>query len=513
MIFLGGISFTMKTILNHIVRLKYLLCLLAFFSILTTFFSIAANQYLGNLTSYVTTSGLRGSFQLVIETLVLYMIFYLFYQFVYKGCVTRIDITTYQSLSEKLARKMMHLPILDHYLQHSDDTYTLLSSDVGTVQETMSEIVPEIIYQTFRLGLTLIYIGIANIPILIGYLMAVITSLVIQILIGKLVQKASVDSKQSEIALHDAINDSLDNRLIIKTYQAQDYNDNHLNQKISDFQEKQVHMERVAMPVKIFGLFLGLFPILVVCILGIYFLSHDMIVSNTFFTIYYLCSAIVVDQMHYTDTVTSYFENKPSMMRIADFLNHEIAEPDMHYGDVLQLENVTYTYPETSSPALKDINIVIHKSEKVGITGESGSGKSTLIKLLAGYDSPQTGSITTMQCAYTQQFPYIFEDTLQNNLTCWNSSISQEEIQKVIQDCKLEDVVSSLPQGLNTVLKSNGSNLSGGQKQRIAVARTLLSHQNLMFFDESLSGCDALTATEVLSNIVKHYPEKTILFA
>ena len=153
----------------------------------------------------------------------------------------------------------------------------------------------------------------------------------------------------------------------------------------------------------------------------------------------------------------------------------------------VRMEQVTYTYPGAASPALRLQSLTLRRGEKVALVGRSGSGKSTVARLLYRYDDSYSGRIAADGIplrelrreswygltAMIPQTPFLFADTLQNNI-CLYHPYPAEEVQRAVRLAGLEEYIVSLPEGLNTPVQDGGRGLSGGQLQRIAIARALV---------------------------------------
>jgi ATP-binding cassette subfamily C protein len=113
---------------------------------------------------------------------------------------------------------------------------------------------------------------------------------------------------------------------------------------------------------------------------------------------------------------------------------------------------------------------------------------------------------------YVPQEMILFHDTIYNNVTLGDPSLSSDDVQKALKDAECWDFVSSLPQGVDTVIGERGGKLSGGQRQRIAVARALVRKPTLLILDEVTSSLDPKTAKE-LCNTLKRLRSRTTILA
>ena len=192
----------------------------------------------------------------------------------------------------------------------------------------------------------------------------------------------------------------------------------------------------------------------------------------------------------------------------------EQGEPIGHI-DSIQCETVRFAYPNTAEPVLKDASLTVDAAQKVALVGESGCGKSTLAKLLFQYYPDYSGDIlfngrqvrtldrTALyrRVGYIAQTAYLFHDTIRNNI-CLHEDFPDEQLAHAIAAAGLTDWVTSLPDGLDTVISENGKNLSGGQRQRIGIARLALRSYDLIIADEITASLDPDTSQQVMENLI-----------
>lgn len=196
-------------------------------------------------------------------------------------------------------------------------------------------------------------------------------------------------------------------------------------------------------------------------------------------------------------------------------------------NDTLQFEQVQFKYPNDGSE-LTGINLRLTGNQKIGIIGMSGAGKTTLINLLSGFLAPTAGKITIQgqqvdtlnlkdwqeQILYIPQTPYIFDDTLKNNVAFYTPDVSLDKIKEAIHVVGLDQLVAELPDGLETMIGSGHRALSGGQAQRIALARAFLDPtRRVMIFDEPTAHLDIETELELKERMLPLMDQRLVFFA
>ena len=169
----------------------------------------------------------------------------------------------------------------------------------------------------------------------------------------------------------------------------------------------------------------------------------------------------------------------------------------------LALDNVSFSYAHGERAVVDGCSLRLEAGRKYAIIGQSGCGKSTLLGLLSGRLTPTSGTLlvdgrddTMPDAAFIHQNVFLFDDSLRENV-CLGTTFPDGRVNEAVRLAGLDDVVSALPEGLDTPVQENGSRLSGGERQRVAIARALLHGKQLLLVDEATSALDRAAAARI----------------
>ena len=193
----------------------------------------------------------------------------------------------------------------------------------------------------------------------------------------------------------------------------------------------------------------------------------------------------------------------------------------------IKLKNISYSYPNSKTNVLNDINLELRKGESIGVIGPSGSGKTSLIDIILGLLKPVNGEIILngkpldkiknewiKMLAYIPQESLMINAALSSNIklaeVC-ESDANNDLIQNSIAQAQLSKVVDNLPDGIFTNVGESGVRFSGGQRQRIALARAIFHSRDVLVFDEATSALDSETEAEVVNEITRMKGLKTMI--
>lgn len=209
--------------------------------------------------------------------------------------------------------------------------------------------------------------------------------------------------------------------------------------------------------------------------------------------------------------------------RVDDVLDHT-PEPGLGHAGTdasatgpssLTFDRVSFGYARGGPPLIEDFSLTLEAGHRVALVGGSGSGKSTLARLAAGLYRPTSGEVLfdgkprdewprealARAVAYVDQDVVLFEGSVRDNLTLWDSDVTDEAILRAARDAGIEGEIGSRPGGLGAPLEEGARNLSGGQRQRLEIARALARDPSILILDEATSALDPTTEAIVEANL------------
>jgi ATP-binding cassette, subfamily B, multidrug efflux pump len=438
-------------------------------------------------------------------------------------------------LKQNIFQHLLQLEPSYFAINTSGDLMNRATSDVDSIRRLLGFAVLSLINTFFAYSLTLPVMLSINIKLsLMAVAVYPVMLLVVQLFSDQLRdQQREVQENLSDLS--ELIQEDMSGMALIKIY-GQEENErrafNQKNQKLLSSNLKLARTRNLLFPI-IEGI--SYFSFLILLWLGSGAIERGEITIGDFVALILFVERLVFPTALLGFTITTYQRGEVSVDRVESILNVEPKIKDYSNSVSLtkeqikgqiKVENLTYTYPGTNQPALKEVNFAINPGETVAIVGPIGSGKSTLANaiprlldisdghvFLDNYDITQIKLENLRSAiAYVPQDSFLFSTTVQNNIRYGDPLMEQPQVETVAKQAQIHGEILTFPHEYETLVGERGITLSGGQRQRTALARALLVDAPVLILDDALSSVDNQTATYILKNLSQGTQKKTVLF-
>ena len=431
-------------------------------------------------------------------------------------------------LRERAFNNLMNLPLAYFYRQKIGNIVATLytsSNNSGGLIENAALMIMGIVFCMVYIILNLL-ISLPLTAIACGVSVTLYLLIIPRFRIGFI---QGTEEKQITDRISSFIMDKFAGIKTLKSFNKEDMHKGEFNALARAFRGLQIKIQnnRILADMCLEPLVTVMIIVLLIASVTIFHLSMAAII-----TFFYIFSRIIPKLKQINGNYLQIMNMLPHFSKIHSLIRYDDKKylPD---GDckVEQIEkgilfkNVSFRYPGAKSSALKNINLFIEKNKTTALVGVSGGGKTTLVDLLIRHHDPSDGLIyvdnkdlRNVRCndwhhliAMVEQDPYLFNDTIYNNIRYGKIGTGMEEVQHAAKLANAYDFIEQLPLKYETVVGERGIKLSGGQKQRIALARALIKDPAILVLDEATSSLDTESEKFIQESIEKFSNSKTIV--
>jgi ATP-binding cassette subfamily C protein LapB len=356
--------------------------------------------------------------------------------------------------------------------------------------------------------------------------------LIYALIIRKPLEKSIESTHEASARKNGILIESLHNIETIKTQGMSGQVQWQWEESVGEIAKKSLHSRLLSASVPTITGLLVQFTTVFIVIYGVFMIKDLELTMGGLIGIVILAGRTVAPMGQVAALLTNYSDAKSAY----DVINSITSQPmerlsDQHFIErdtfrgKIEFRNVTFSYPESEMPALKDVSFTILPGEHVGIIGRIGSGKSTIEKLILKLYDPDEGSILIDDVdiaqidpsrlrkfiGYVSQDITLFRGTVKENILHRAPTQSDERLLEVAYLSGVDEFIKRHPLGYNMPIGERGQGLSGGQRQSIGIARALISGAPLMLLDEPTNALDQLSESELMGHFSEAFSGKTLI--
>ena len=446
------------------------------------------------------------------------------------NCLVNIEQARFSQNVDKLIRKDIATELSrSNYATFHKQTVSTYSSwltnDITTINNFGITDFLMIVRQVFEIIFGMLTLAYFNFSLVITVVVLTIIMGIVPNLFSKILSKKSLEYTHANERLVNTINDILNGFNTLFLANLPQTIVKKINKSSDDVKKHTVQYAKAAGVTQ--AITNGLAFISQVIILGQtgWLILHNLTPVGTISGAQFFASTIFAELSGISFNWQEFKSVKPIMQKFKSGFdkkpNNQIVK-NLELGNI-KFSNISYKYSKNDKPLFQNLNLNFQLNNKYILIGDSAAGKSTLLNLIAGLLRNYSGDIKIDNISYSaisdnnlhekisylQQDPYIFSASLKWNLTL-GKKIPDAKVNSVIHECGLEDMISKLPNGLETVLNDQGKQLSGGQKQRISFAREILRDTPIYLLDEATSALDK-SASVKLEKAILSKKNKTVI--
>lgn len=433
-------------------------------------------------------------------------------------------------LRNQIFNKLQELPIAFFNQNKAGDLISRINNDTDKINQFFSQSLIQFFGNIFIMAGAAIFLLSLNIQLGAATLAPAAALLIITLILSSWIKKKNLGSAQSLGSLSSEIQESLNNFKVIIAFNRRDYFKKRF-QEVNNQNYSAALGAGIANNTftPIYGLASNIGQLIVLA----YGIS---LISSGQFTIGLLISFLAYANNFYTplrqlaalwasfQTALASWDRVHEILIMETNLQTLPESSDKESSALIEFRDVSFRYPE-GKEVLHNINLRLEAGKTYALVGPTGGGKTTTASLMARLYDPTSGSVfldgkniqsypaaeRTKKIGFILQEPVLFTGTVRENILYGNEeyvSHSNQELETIISNAKLEKILERFDEGLETKLTATGDTVSLGQKQLIAFMRAVLRNPSLLILDEATANIDTVTE-QLLEEILRNLPSET----
>lgn len=446
---------------------------------------------------------------------------------------------TSTNIRREAFHKVVRLPLKTVVAGGASDPVSRIVNDSHQLGQGFATLLSRTVAQVTK-GVAGLLAALVLSPLLVVSALPIIVVLYVVIRrLGKRIRRASRGALRSQAGLYASTGEVLRGLRVVKVFTTERYEAGRFHRINKQFMQDMMRVRVARAVASPLVELLALFALGVLSLIASKAILDGHIEVERFIATLVALGAAGASLKPLTGLINEVQASSAAAQRLKELLEmdpepgHSSKLPKLpRHAKSIELDKVTFTYPNATRPALQDLSITVRHGERVAIVGPNGCGKTTLLGLIprlfdpdAGEDGARRGRVMIdgldirdyqvrslrRQIGVVTQETVIFEGTIASNIAYGTKDATQEGIERAARQARAHGFITQLPQGYDTVVGEQGLTLSGGQRQRVAIARAILRDPAILILDEATSMVDGESEAQIAEAIGEFSASRTCL--
>lgn len=441
----------------------------------------------------------------------------------------KLDYTCHKmasNIKQKCYQKLNELDANFYQNNFPGELITLMTSDINEIKKHLSFTTKTIAHLSLRFLGSFLFLLYINYKLTLLLMIPIPIIMLITVSYKKRTKPLYETIRDNLAVLNNHIQDNIEGNKVVKAFACEENEIKEMKNKNKEYTNIKIKTNNIS---KYYLSFINFFTnsiTIIFIIAGGYFLINGSLSLGNLIAFQSLLGYLTnpfLNIGNIIDRILNFTISKERIMHLLEAKSLIENDKKLKVDSLLvpiTFKDITVNYDNTN--VIKNINLTINPGETVAFIGPTGSGKSTIASLLLRFIDPKEGNIfignrnikdfdiksIRSKIGYVAQQPFLFSDTIKNNIGYGNSNLSEKEMLNVANIAKLT-YVDKLENGFDTIIGEKGVGLSGGEKQRLSLARALAVKPEILILDDVTSALDIETEQSITENLKQIHSVKT----